>query len=164
MKSKPEKNVYSINIEFEQYLYEWLLFECKGKFPVYFPKLSIENRILQTNLMEVPPNAKIDCDSANVVPIGIPKLKNIDRDIHTYLPVYARADLHDNIRNRFIIQFWGHIHQPCNIGKRKDKLIMAFMEKHGIEVSDKNYNTLHKIYMRERANYYKRRQRARKKK
>ena len=164
MKSKPEKKVYCVYIEFEPYLYEWLLFQSKGKFPVYFPKLSIENRILQTFLMELPPNAVPVCNEECAVPIGIPKLKNIDPEVHNYLPIGAKQEIHENVRHRFIIEFWGDIHRTCNIGKRKDKLIEAFMETHGIEVNDKNYNTLHKIYMRERANYYKRKQRSKSKK
>lgn len=162
--SKNSDRTYCIYLELEPYLKEWLINECGGRTPVYFPKLSVENRILETFLIKLPPNASPDLSNSSNVAVAIPKFKNSDPATYNYLPVYAKKELKNTIRNRFIIELWRNLHHYGHIGKRRDHLIYGFMESHGIEINDTNYNTIAKIYLRQHRAYLARERRKQKSK
>ena len=65
------------------------------------------------------------------------------------------------IRNRFDRELWNDLHNFGRIGKRQDELIYAWMEKHGIEMTETNWNAIAKRYQRQR-NIYMTRDRAKK--
>lgn len=70
-----------------------------------------------------------------------------------YLCPRGEACLHACIRNRFRVQLWKDLHTIGNVIRRNDIAISEWMEKHGIEVNDKNWNTIAKILQRKRAIY-----------
>lgn len=137
----------------EPYLREWLTFDSGYTSPIHFKKLSIENRILETFLIALPPNATPDVATPTSVAIAIPYFKHHDPATYNYLPTKAKMELKNCIRNRFLIDLWNSLHQFGHIGKRKDLLVMAWMESHGIEVNDTNFNTIIKIYQRQHRAY-----------
>ena len=55
-----------------------------------------------------------------------------------YLCPRGEACLHACIRNRFRVQLWKDLHTIGNVIRRNDIAISEWMEKHGIEVNDKN--------------------------
>ena len=61
--------------------------------------------------------------------------------------------------SRFDVQLWIDLHHFGKISKRQDELIYAWMEKHGIELTETNWNAIAKRYQRQR-NVYLSRQRA----
>ena len=77
------------------------------------------------------------------------------------MPPRALALLLNIIRNRFDIQLWEELHHFGKIGKRQDELIYAWMEKHRIDPTEKNWNAIAKRYQRQR-NIYMMRDRAKK--
>ena len=79
------------------------------------------------------------------------KHKNIR--YNTYLSAASRRVLALCIRKRFSIELWNDLFKFGNIGKRKQDIIWAWMETHGIEMNDTNWNTIAKIYMRKRNVY-----------
>ena len=48
---------------------------------------------------------------------------------------------------------WKDLYKFGYIGKKKQDLIWAWMETHGIEATDTNFNTIAKIYLRKRNVY-----------
>lgn len=154
MSSDTERVLLYIN--FEPYLAQWLVNDNGGKTPVVFRKYSIENRILKTYLMSLPPNAVPNLPTDNSVPIVIPEYSGGDPHRVNYLPVGAMRKLHDAIRERFLIELWTALHQFGHIGKRRQDLVAAWMEANGIEVNDTNFNTILKIYQRQHKTYIKR--------
>ena len=58
------------------------------------------------------------------------------------------------IHTRFQVKLFQDIHQLVGLGKaRKDLTIIAWMEQHGIEVDDTNYNSVLKVFDRVRNTY-----------
>lgn len=93
------------------------------------------------------------------VPVVIPCFRDKPPSTYNHLPQKARHTLKEAIRNRFLIELWTDLHRFGHIGKRRDHLIMAWMEAHGITVDDTNYNTLAKIYQRQHRAYLERERR-----
>ena len=151
-----DKPTFCIYLEMEPYLRDWLIYDSNGESPIRFKRLSIENRILETFLIALPPNAKPDMPTPNSVAIAIPCFKHSDPSTYNYLPVNSKLELKKCIRNRFLIELWNDLHQFGYIGKRKDLLVTAWMESHGIEFNDTNFNTILKIYQRQHRAYLER--------
>ena len=140
-------------VKFEPYLAQWLINDNGGTTPIVFRKYSIENRILRSFLTPLPPNAAPNLRTENSVPVVIPEYPGGDPANVNYLPVAAMKMLHDAIRERFLIELWTSLHQFGHIGKRRQDLVIAWMDVHGIEVNDTNFNTILKIYQRQHKSY-----------
>ena len=70
-----------------------------------------------------------------------------------YLPPMAVDAVVTCIRRRFDVCMWQTLHRFSSVFQRQDKLIYAFMEKHGIDPTEKNWNAIAKRYQRKR-DYY----------
>lgn len=151
-------------IELPPYLAQWFVHENGGQQPVTLERHTTEHRLLKANLMPRPSNVAEPKLPESYVEIAIPEFKNL-KDIknHDFLPRTAREELASVIRDSFIIQLMRFLHRPCNIGRRKDQLIEAWMEDNGIEFSDTNWNALAKIYQRQMVNRRVRKHREKKK-
>ena len=143
-----------IYLKLEPYLAQWLKHE-HGESPVVFPKNSAENDILELSLTLKPYLAIPNQPGDDKVPISVPYFKSKDVRSYNYLPPGGRRALARCIRTRFVIALWSDLYKFGNIGKRKQDIIWAWMEAHGIESTDTNWNTIAKIYMRKRSVYRK---------
>lgn len=155
---------YCINLELPTYLKQWVIHENGGGQPVAFPRLSTENKILESCLIKTPWFALPDLPSEKTVAISIPYFRIKHPKTYHYLPRKAREILAACIRNRFIIQLWQELHQHGHIGKRKDNLIYDWMTEHGIELTETNWNAIAKIYQRQHRNNLARKRKAKKSK
>ncbi len=72
---------------------------------------------------------------------------------NNYLSARSRRALAQCIRTRFVVALWKDLYKFGYIGKRKQDLIWAWMETHGIEATETNWNTIAKIYLRKRNVY-----------
>lgn len=151
-----DTNQVFIHVKFKPYLAQWLINDNGGTLPIVFPKYSVENRILQLFLIPLPPNAIPNLPTEDSLPIVIPQYKYGDPKRINYLPVAAMKCLCDTIRERFLVELWTSLHQFGYIGKKRQKILEAYMESHGIENNDTNFNDLLKIYQRQRDAYLKR--------
>ena len=147
-----------IHLKMETYLAQWLINESGGV-PVVFKKNSAENDILRINLKKRPLFGRKDKPGEGKVPIALPYFKDLDPRDYNFLSKPARLALTECIRSRFVMELWKDLHRFGNIGKRKQDLIWAWMDAHGIEATETNWNTIAKIYMRKRDIYRKRVQR-----
>lgn len=150
-----------IYLELPPYLAQWLVHEGGGELPVVLPRLSTEHKILEAYLMIRPRNVAEPVPADGAVPIRIPEFRYKPADKYNYVPVEAMEEMAYCIRNRFIIQLWNDIHRFSRVGNRIDNLITAWMEKHGIEFNDTNWNAIAKIYQRQRDSYRQRKHRSR---
>lgn len=147
---------YTFFLTLEPYLMQWLVNENGGTIPVELKRGTIEARYVELNLKKQPVDAVPQLVAKpNQVPVALRWYKSTDIRTYNYLPEKACAALKDIIRNRFIIQLWEEVHAFENCHIRQDLRLMAFMEKHGIQNDDTNYNTIHKIYQRQRDAYRK---------
>jgi hypothetical protein len=152
-----------IHLKLDNYLAQWLINESGGV-PVVFKKHSVENDILHCNLKERPLFGRKDKPGDGKLPIALPYFKDRDPRKYCFLSKPARLALAECIRSRFVLELWKDLHRFGNIGKRKQDLIWAWMDAHGIEMTETNWNTIAKIYKRKRDIYRKKKQREKVKK
>ena len=147
---------YSVFITLEPYLAQWLIHESEGKNPIPVRRGSAESDVLQMHLKKQPtaPDYKPQLKALpGQVEILLPAFKHKDTRIYNYLPPVGEACLHQCIRNRFKVALWKDLHTVGNVVMRTKESIEHWMEGHGIEVDDKNWNTIAKILQRNRAVY-----------
>ena len=155
---------FFIYLNLEPYLAQWFIHDCGGTQPIVLRKNSVERRILATYLLKLPPGARPNLKENSNVEIVLPEYKAKPPKSYNYLPRRAKEELKRCIRNRFVIQLWNDLHYHGYIGRRRDNLIYAWMEAHGIELTETNWNTIAKIYIRQYKNYLQREQYKRKSK
>lgn len=148
-------------IPLEDYLAQWFIHEHGGEVPVHLIRGSVESKILEVYLTHRPEDLLPDIGGEGKLAIAIPSFRNRPPEVFNYLPQRALSSLLNIIRNRFDIQLWGDLHHFGKISKRQDELIYAWMEKHGIEMTETNWNAIAKRYQRQR-NIYMMRDRAKK--
>mgnify|MGYP000789231164 FL=1 len=148
-------------IPLEDYLAQWFIHEHGGEVPVRLIRGSVESKILEVFLTHWPEDRLPDMAGDGKLAIVIPSFRNRPPEVFNYLPQRALASLLTMIRNRFDIELWNDLHHFGRIGKRQDELIYAWMEKHGIEMTETNWNAIAKRYQRQR-NIYMTRDRAKK--
>lgn len=140
-------------LELEDYLAQWFIHEQGGTVPVHVTRGSVESGLLELYLQTPPADYVPDGPGPGKVAVVLPQFKSKDTRDNFYLPPQARAALKACIRNRFDVVLWQSLHRFSSSFKRQDELIYAFMEKHGIENTAKNWDAVAKRYQRKR-DYY----------
>ena len=140
-------------IPLEDYLAQWFIHEHGGEVPVHLIRGSVESKILEVYLTHRPEDLLPDIGGVGKLAIAIPSFRNRPPEVFNYLPQRALSSLLNIIRNRFDIQLWGDLHHFGKISKRQDELIYAWMEKHGIDLTEKNWETIRQMYFRKRKVY-----------
>ncbi len=143
-------------IPLEDYLAQWFIHEHGGEVPVHLTRGSVESKILEVYLTHRPEDQLPGIGGDGKLAIAIPSFCNRPPEVFNYLPQRALSSLLTIIRNRFDIQLWTDLHHFGKISKRQDELIYAWMEKHGIEMTETNWNAIAKRYQRQRTIYIKR--------
>lgn len=137
----------------EPYLKQWFVHEQGGEYPVNLMRGSVESNMLFQFLINKKTEDMPVIDERTLA-INIPSFKKKDPRIYNYLPPMAKVALHKCIKNRFDIQMWQDLHQFSNLGIQIDDIIYAWMEKHGIELTETNWNAIAKRYQRKRKAYF----------
>lgn len=143
-------------IPLDPYLAQWFIHDCGGEVPVSLPRGSVESKILEVYLAKPPHDAVPDTGGDGTVAVYIPTFRHRPAETYNHLPKFALAALLNSIRNRFDIALWNDLHHFGKIGRRQDELIFAWMEKHGIELTEANWNAIAKRYQRQRDLYLNR--------
>ena len=147
---KPIMNVY---IDLDPYLAQWFVHEQGGNVPVSLMRGSIERAILEQFLQRLPEGAAPRTSRDGGLAIAIPQFKHKPPETYNYLPKRAAELLVSCIRNRFDIDMWTTLHRFASVFRRMDELIWAYMEEHGIEMTETNWNAIAKRYQRKRNSY-----------
>lgn len=142
-----------IYIAIEDYLADWFVNEQGGNRPVHLMRGSIESGLLEQFLQTPPKDYVPIIDAEGMLPIVIPCFRHKPPERFNYLPPKATEALIACIRQRFDLCMWQSLHRFSSVFKRQDNLIYAFMEKHGIEPTEKNWNAIAKRYQRKRKYY-----------
>lgn len=146
----------TIFITLEPYLAQWLKHESGGISPIPIKRASAEADILRLNLRTQPRYDGYKRQfkpEPNQVEILLPKFKLKDTRNNNFLTAHGEKCLHECIRTRFRVALWKDLHTVGNVVKRTKESIEHWMETHGIEVDDTNWNTIAKILQRNRAVY-----------
>lgn len=143
--------IYINNVE--PYLKQWFVHEQGGDYPVNLVRGSVESDMLRLFLENKSADSLPVIDDRTLA-INIPCFKKKDPRTYNYLPPMAKVALHKCIKNRFDVQMWQDLHHFSNLGIQIDDLIYAWMEKHGIELTETNWNAIAKRYQRKRKAYF----------
>ena len=145
---------YSIFLNLEPYLAQWFRHEHGGNYPVRLKRGSAEADLLQVYLTPLPKTRQPKfTHSPEETEVIIPYFKHKDIRTYNHLPQKGIILLQECIRTRFKVKLWKDLHTVGNVIKRTDQTIASWMEKNGIEVDDRNWNTIAKILQRKRAVY-----------
>lgn len=142
--------IYINNVE--PYLKQWFVHEQGGDYPVNLMRGSVESDMLRLFLENKNADSPPVIDDRTLA-INIPSYKKKDPRTYNFLPPMAKVALHKCIKNRFDVQMWQDLHHFSNLGIQIDDLIYAWMEKHGIELTETNWNAIAKRYQRKRKAY-----------
>lgn len=141
---------YKIYIEVEDYLRQWLMHKYGEKGMVVFPKYSIESYIVKNGLKKPPKDYQPPKPKKTAVPVYIPYSKKINIRYNFYFPLKEKRKLIACIKKSFKIALWEDLNDDKNIGKKNKTIIYEWMMANGIENSEKNWNTIAKIFSRQK--------------
>lgn len=136
----------------DDYLAQWFAHEQGGNIPVRLLRGSVESNYLEL-FLTTPPEDYVPESPEGCLPILLPNFRSKDTRDNYYLPPKAKEGLITCIRTRFDLAMWNTLHRFHSVFQRQDALIYAFMEKNGIELSEKNWNAIAKRYQRKRDIY-----------
>lgn len=142
-------------VKLEPYVAQWFINEMGGE-PVHLPKRSAESDIIEYFLKPTPNNAVANLPTDGCISIQIPTYKHKDAKYFNYLPPRAMDALERCITVRFRVQLWQDLHKlhKPDCGCLTD-LIYAWMENHGIECTEQNWEAIRQFYFRKRKIYLK---------
>ena len=142
-----------IYLDIEDVYRDWVIHECGGEIPVKFPRHSAERDVLEVFISRPPESYIPEPYQPGMLRILLPEFKGRSTDRWFFLSNVARRALVQCIKSRSDLQLWNELSRFGYIGTNQKDLIYAWMEKHGIPINDKNWNTIAKRYQRKR-NYY----------
>ncbi len=143
----------NLYLELEDYLAQWFIHDQGGNNPVRLIRGSVEWGLLEQFLQTPPKDYVPQVGGPGFVCIELPNFRSKDTRNNYYLPPKATEALKACIRNRFDIAMWQSLHRFASVFQRQDHLIYAFMEKNGIELTERNWNAIAKRYQRKRDIY-----------
>lgn len=124
---------------------------------------TVERMILQQYLTKPRQDDPIRPTEASIC-IRIPDFKQMGKPVGTYnyLPPKAQSMLEDAVKNRLRIELYGYItkvYRPHREELTLESALLAWMEQHGIENTEPNYEAIKQLYRRCLSNYldYRRR-------
>lgn len=135
-----------------EYLREWVIFKF-GKEPISFPRGSVENDLIELGLTKLPENKSPDVDTEGKVSFEIPSFRYKKPGVYNYFPTSAKASLVRCLHSQFEVALFTELMKFKHIGSKKQDIIMTWMEANGITCSDRNFNSVVKIYQRKRKAY-----------
>lgn len=133
----------TISLKVPGYLKQWAIFQFGGD-PVRFPRGSAYTKLLRVFL-----RSKRECESVALpckddLLVFVPTFPGRDPAVYNYLPKKASGSLCELIRDAFDLQLYKDLGSFNKAYRKGDELISAWMEEHGIDVSDTNWTAVAK--------------------
>lgn len=129
--------VITLKIGCEEYISQWYINEMGGASPVKIKKNSPEQHILRCMLIN---KAEADLSIAPefYIEIVIPEFKGMPSQYFNALSTRGQKAFIEILKKRFDLQLFSDLAEIINVG-RKDETIWAWMDAHGIELTEKNW-------------------------
>ncbi len=119
--------------------------------PVETLRGSVERNILHLNLTKQPNDTPDIPSDDTTICIQLPVFADKRPDYYNYLPAPAVALLEETVRNRVKLDAFRYIqkiYDGSGHALKLDDVIVAYMERHGIENNETNLATIRQIYYR----------------
>lgn len=148
---------FFLYLHLPKYLAQWLVSEhySQEKGAIVFPRGSNERNILELFLTKRPKDSPPSAPRPDDITVEIPSFAYKPPSTYNHLPSRGRDALVSAIKIRFKKMMWEELHQIRPEEVKITDLIYAFLEKHGIEGDQQNWETVRQMYFRMRKVYRK---------
>lgn len=143
---------YTVYIKVPDYLNQW----CRHEFwnpdtkRVEFPRGSAPRVILQTLLSRAPRPSLAYHDHSGELPVEVPTFKGINPKCYNHLPEAGKKALVSCLKKYFSSVMWQELHPLLNQDIQITDVVYAFLDRHGIEPTPQNWETVRQMYYRMR--------------
>lgn len=138
--------------EVPDYLDQWMRHDLWNPVTerVEFERGSAPHAILAAFLTKAPANAVDVADRDKLLPVEVPTFKGINPETRNYLPKRGRDLLLSSCKNIFKALLDSELGAFYSMDIQITDLVYAFMEKHGIDPTEKNWETIRQMFSRMR--------------
>lgn len=136
----------------EDYLREWYIYHSGGAVPVKLKKNSPESHLLMCclqNKKNAVDSPIVDKDKA--IEVIVPYYKNRPPEYFNFLNDATEKAFVKILKRHFDFCLWSDLCKIHDIASRLDDIIYAWMESHGISITEKNWNAVAKRFQRIRS-------------
>lgn len=142
---------FSLYIKAPEYLDQWLRHEFwdADTNRVIFPRGSAPRAVLQSLLRKAPRNHHETNDPSSL-PVEVPSFRGVNAATFNYLSDRGRAALISACRKLFQATLFNELHELFDHDVQITDIIYDFMDRHGIERTEKNWETIRQMYSRMR--------------
>ena len=140
----------SIYITVPDYLDQWLrseYWDTETK-RVVFPRGSAPRAILQSCLAKAPADRMPHFPSNREIPIEVPTFKGINPHVYCHLPERGKKALVSCLKKYFAALVWQELHPLLSHDVQITDVVYAFLDRHGIEPTPQNWETVRQMYYR----------------
>ena len=146
---------YCVYLKMPSYLRQWFIHQHGGSEPVKLNRCSPESDLLRMSTVRMPDNILPPRQQEGEVAICIPYYKSHDPRTYNYLSKQGKEALLEMIRGNFRVDLWNYLHTFDKYGQELKQLTLLYMELRGIKEDDSCYDSISKIYQRQRDSYKK---------
>ncbi len=146
---------YCVYLKMPSYLRQWFVHQHGGGEPVKLNRCSPESDLLRMSTIRMPENILPPRQQDDEVAICIPYYKSHDPRTYNYLSKQGKEALLEMIRGNFRVDLWRYLHTFDKYGQELKQLTLLFMELRGIREDGSCYDSISKIYQRQRDSYKK---------
>lgn len=148
---------YTIFLNVPEYLDQW----CRSEFwnpiadRVEFPRGSAPRAVMQALLCR-PRHTQQTSDNSHsttpgaLLPIEVPTFKGINPQSHSHLSEKGKKALVSCLKKYFASVMWQELHPLLSHDIQITEVVYAFLDRHGIEPTPRNWETVRQMYYRMR--------------
>lgn len=142
---------FSVYIQAPEYLDQWLRhdFWDADTQRIVFPRGSAPRAVLSSLLRKAPRNY-MQGDTSGLLPIEVPSFKGINPASFNYLSEAGQSALISTCKKLFRSTLFNELHELFDHDVQITDIIYDFMDRHGIERTERNWETIRQMYARMR--------------
>ncbi len=142
---------YTIFLRLPAYLDQW----CRSEFwnndtnRVEFPRGSAPRAVMQALLCR---DHRIDlhADNTGLLPVEVPTYKGINPQAYRHLSDKGKKALVSCLKKYFASVMWQELHPLLSHDIQITEVVYAFLDRHGIDPTPQNWETVRQMYYRMR--------------
>lgn len=143
---------FTVYINPPEYLGQWLRHEFwdAESERVVFPRGSAPRAVLSSLLRKAPLNVVPVRYAGDVIPVEVPSFKGINPATFNYLSPTGQTALISACKRLFQSTLYNELHELFSHDVQITDIIYEFMDRHGIDRSERNWETIRQMYARMR--------------
>lgn len=142
---------FSVYINPPEYLGQWLRHDFgdaeSGR--VVFPRGSAPRAVLNSLLRKAPQGYRPG-DSSGLIPVEVPTFKGLNPATFNYLSPTGQTALVSACKKLFQATLSNELHELFSHDVQITDIIYEFMDRHGIDRTERNWETIRQMYSRMR--------------